>query len=330
MNSIEIRRKLDDEYSRLRESNILERDRRIEELGKKDEKIPDIIHSGAAMLSEGVRTILRAPERTAGLAQQIKAAAAQNEKELHRRVAALGYPENYLDPIYTCPVCKDRGYVGDALREMCSCYKQKLIKLKFEYSGNAAEQTFENFDLNIFPDTAENGGKSQRQLAAKAKRDCEEFADSYPVTDDLGLLFIGSAGLGKTYLVNCIANRLIGRGFSPVTVSAYKLYELMHDARFGDSDKQEDFDQLINCDMLLIDDLGAEPQVKNITIEDFFMLINERFTNGRHTIISTNLSSQDLINKYGDRTFSRLIEALKIVKFAGKDLRIRKAFSQNE
>lgn len=329
MNSIEIRRRLDDEYRRLRESNILEREKRIKELSDKDAGIPEIIRRGSDMLSESVRTILHAPGQAAGLAQKIKTAAAENEKELRRRVAALGYPENYLDPIYCCPVCKDRGYVGDALRDMCACYRQKLTKLKFENSGNAAEQTFENFDLNVFPDVSENGGKSQRQLAERAKRDCMEFADSYPDTDDLGLLFIGSAGLGKTYLVNCIANRLIERGFSPVTVSAYKLYELMHDAHFGDSEKQEDFNRLINCDMLLIDDLGTEPMVKNVTIEDFFMLINERFVNSRHTVISTNLSSQDLIAKYGDRTFSRMIESLKIVRFSGKDLRIRKAFGQN-
>ena len=77
--------------------------------------------------------------------------------------------------------------------------------------------------------------------------------------------------------------------------------------------------------LLLIDDLGSEPMVKNITREYLFTLINERIAAGKGTVIATNLSPDDLEEVYGERVRSRLTDQHRsiVLKFSGKDLRKR-------
>ena len=134
---------------------------------------------------------------------------------------------------------------------------------------------------------------------------------------------MGESGLGKTYLLNCILNRLIARGFAPIKVTGYRLYEAMRGAHFGDAEKRAEFDQLIGCEALFIDDLGSEPVVQNVTREYLFSLLNERLIQGRHTVIATNLKPDNLLSVYGERVFSRLIDGMNVtvITLGGRDLR---------
>lgn len=322
----DIVRALNEEYDRLRAENLRERDRRIGEVIAKDPSMEALIYGGRDLFQKQARLLLSHPEQAEKNARETRLLAAENDRQLRKRLKELGYAENYLDPIYRCPVCKDRGWVGDGVREMCACFKQRLTRRLYEESaaGTGAAQSFEAFDETIFPDDEKvSGSRTQRQLIRRARTICEEYADSYPDTDHLGIIMMGESGLGKTYLLNCILNRLIARGFAPIKVTGYRLYEAMRGAHFGDAEKRAEFDQLIGCEALFIDDLGSEPVVQNVTREYLFSLLNERLIQGRHTVIATNLKPDNLLSVYGERVFSRLIDGMNVtvITLGGRDLR---------
>ena len=241
-----------------------------------------------------------------------------NNAEIRRRLKALGLPEDDLELKYRCPVCKDTGYVGDAPARFCECFETRLRARRHEDGSMAGtdEQNFERFDLNRFP---EEGG--QRAQMALARRLCEEYADRFPETRYRNLLLTGAGGLGKTYLLNCIYARVCDRGLSAVRVTAFKLFESMRRQHMGDSESE--FASLTEAPLLLIDDLGTEPMMRNITVEYLFLLLNERAAAKRHTVIATNLTATQLQERYGERVSSRLLDrsVCGVVQLRGKDLR---------
>ncbi len=322
----DIVRALNEEYDRLRTENLRERDRRIGEVIARDPSMEALIYGGRDLFQKQARLLFSHPEQAAKNAQETRLLAAENDKKLRRRLKELDYAEDYLDPIYRCPVCRDKGWVGDGVRDMCACFKQRLTRRLYEESaaGTGAMQSFEAFDESLFPDDEKvSGSRTQRQLILCARDVCEDYADSYPDTDKLGLLMMGESGLGKTYLLNCILNRLIARGFAPIKVTGYRLYEAMRGAHFGDAEKRAEFDQLLGCEALFIDDLGSEPVVQNVTREYLFSLFNERLIQGRHTVVATNLKPNNLLSVYGERVFSRLIDGMNVttIMLCGRDLR---------
>lgn len=327
MTRSDIIRALNEDYDRLRSENLKTREGRIDEVIKKDPSMEALIYGGRALFQRQARLLLAHPEQAERAAQETRIQAAQNDQRLRSRLKELGFSEDYLEPIYRCPLCRDKGWVGDGVREMCACFKQRLTRRLYEESasGTGVNQSFEAFDETIFPDDDKVlGAYTQRQIALRARKICETYADTYPQTDQLGLVLMGESGLGKTYLLNCVLNRLIARGFAPVKVTAYRLYESMRGAHFGDAEKRAEFSQLLECEALFIDDLGSEPVVQNITREYLFTLLNERLIQARHTVIATNLKPQNLMSVYGERVFSRLIDGMNMtaLQLCGKDLRL--------
>lgn len=242
--------------------------------------------------------------------------------KLRERAALLlknaGFDADYLDPIYTCKDCRDTGIRPDATH--CACFKRKTLEDKLDTARLTDESvSFEHFSLDIFDDTPIENGKSQRNFMKKYKEIFEKYADSFPDCPLL-LLFAGSAGLGKTYCAKCIMRRVIERGHMAALYTAYRLFSMFHAHRLGE---ETDLDPLFDVPLLIIDDLGTEPMTKNVTVEYFFDLINERIAAKRHTIIATNLGFHELKQRYDDRIHSRLMDirfSQKII-FKGKDVR---------
>lgn len=327
MTRSDIIRALNEDYDRLRSENLKTREKRIEEVIGKDSSMEALIYGGRTLFQKQARLLLAHPEQAECAAQTTRRLAAENDQRLRQRLKELGFSEDYLEPIYRCPICRDKGWVGDGVREMCACFKQRLTRRLYEESasGTGAHQSFEAFDETVFPNDEKVAGPyTQRQMALRARDICASYADAYPETDKQGLVLMGESGLGKTYLLNCILNRLIARGFAPIKVTGYRLYEAMRGAHFGDAEKRAEFSQLLECEALFIDDLGSEPIVQNITREYLFTLLNERLIQGRHTVIATNLKPQNLLSVYGERVFSRLIDGMSMtaLQLCGKDLRL--------
>ena len=254
---------------------------------------------------------------------------------LNRRAASLlqqhGYPETYLNPVYRCPVCQDTGYVGDLVREQCECLRTAFYTRLYRQVGlgEAAEQSFERFDLNLFSGEKMPGKTySQRDMMGVYRSKCQAWAESYPNVPVRDMLLMGQSGLGKTYLMHAMAKVLLQRGFSVMLVSAYRFLEMARKAYFaGGSANPTEMDALMDADVLMIDDMGVEPLMENITISQWFNLINERQQRGKATLISTNLMEDELRRRYTERIASRLLNPLqcRLVQFLGDDVRGKKA-----
>lgn len=249
---------------------------------------------------------------------------------LNRRLSSLlrqhGFAEDFLDPVCQCPVCGDTGYVGEIVRENCECFNQAFYARMYQRMGlsESTQQSFETFDQNVF--SAEKlPGKtySQRELMTVIRRTCEQYADTYPNIQVKDMLLMGQSGLGKTYLMHAMAKRLIQRGQNVLIISAYKFLETARKAYM--SGNTDDLDALMDADVLMVDDMGAEPLMENITIVQWFNLINERQLRGKGTIISTNLMEDELRRRYTERIASRLMNntQCRLIQFAGEDVRRR-------
>lgn len=327
MTRSEIIRSLHEEYARLREENLREHERRVKEVNQKDPRIGEIAEASRALFMKQARNLLARPENAEAMAKETRKQAARLRTQQEKRLVAAGFAKDYLDPVYRCAVCRDTGYTGEGVRSMCACMEKRMIDLMYESARERgiASQKFETFNEAIFPNGAPaDGVHTQREIAIAARNQCCEYADNYPNTPKLGILLTGATGLGKTFLLHCIENRLLDRGFSPISITAYRLFETMRGCHFSDGEKRQEFDQLIKCDMLIIDDLGTEPIMQNITREYLFTLLNERLTQRRHTVIATNLGIPELLNRYGERVFSRLFDTMNVsvTQLKGKDLRM--------
>ncbi len=225
---------------------------------------------------------------------------------------------------YDCPVCLDTGYVGG---KICQCIKESakanMIKalsenLPFENSR------FEDFDLKYYTD-AEIDGTSPKKRMTQLLKLCKEYTLHFdPVTAD-NLLFMGNAGLGKTHLSLAIVQEVLKQGFDVVYASAYNLFSQIESEHFG-KHTNEKYESVINCDLLVIDDLGGEfvsPYIQSV----FYNITNTRLLSGKPTIINTNLSMLEIEERYTPRVSSRLVGGYKAKRFLGSDIRQIKKFN---
>jgi DNA replication protein DnaC len=233
-------------------------------------------------------------------------------------IKSLGYPEDYTDVHYTCKNCSDTGFIGGT--KMCSCFREALIKATIASSGIGElidKQTFENFDLNWYKGEDAVLENMSANLAA-AQSYVKNFAKKRS-----NLLLIGKTGTGKTHISTAIAREIISQGFDVVYDSAQNIVADFEADKFrsgyGTESRSEKY---LECDLLIIDDLGTEFS-SQFTVSCLCNLINTRANRAMATIISTNLSAEELARKYEDRIYSRLVGVgTRVLVFEGRDRRI--------
>ena len=242
---------------------------------------------------------------------------------------AAGFPAEYMEPRYRCPDCKDTGYADG---KHCHCFEQARISILYAQS-NIREvlerENFETLSYAYYDDSQPVPGLGMSELEYRklVVRQCREFAEQFP---DKGqnLLFTGSTGVGKTFLANCIAKCLIERYKSVIYLSSQDLFEVLSRYRFSrDAEEVEDtYHYILDCDMLIIDDLGTELNNAFVSSQLFYC-INERISRRRGTVISTNLSMGMLKDTYSDRVTSRLMSHYTTIPLYGQDIRVMKGKS---
>ena len=235
-------------------------------------------------------------------------------------ILSLGYPEDYTDVKYSCPDCSDSGFVDGV--KMCKCLRELIVKGRIEASamGRLMEtQSFDSFDLSCY---SYDKRVSERMSAilSIAKGYVRDFAKRKE-----NLLLIGPTGTGKTHISTAIAAELIHKGYDVIYDSTHNILSDFEADRFRNNYGREEnkSDKYLDCTLLIMDDLGAEFS-NQFTISALYNLLNARQNKGLATIISTNLSSEELARRYEDRIYSRIIGTAKILPFEGKDRRVVK------
>ena len=237
----------------------------------------------------------------------------------------LSLPKNYFEPVYECPDCKDTGYIG---WKPCHCFKQQAIDLIYTQSNIKDILTKENFStlsLDYYSDSNVNPATGLTSLAtAKAAvARCHEFVDQFDNTF-ANLYFFGDTGIGKTFLSNCIAKELLDSGHSVIYFTAFQLFDILSKGVFEkDADAIATHQNIFDCDLLIIDDLGTELS-NSFTTSQLFLCLNERILRQKSTIISTNLNMNQVADIYSERVLSRIMTYYTIIKLFGEDIRSKK------
>ena len=267
-------------------------------------------------------------------------AAMSPEAQKRSLLSRHGFPEDYLDPVWQCPDCRDTGFVG---QKQCHCFRQAVVNLFYTQSGLAdvlQRENFETFSLDWYPEDliSPATGMSSRKSMEHVLSVCRDFATRYDSQQHPYLLLYGESGRGKTFLSHCIARELMNSAHSVMYYSAKELFDRLADLRFrsGDADRQGtaesassfDPEYLLTSDLLIIDDLGTELP-NDFTKSEFFGMLNGRLSAGKGIIISTNLSPQELSDIYSPRIMSRILENFQLLNLFGRDIRIQKRMADS-
>lgn len=241
---------------------------------------------------------------------------------------SAGFPSDYLEPIYTCPSCQDTGYITtpDGLKEKCHCFRQQEISYLYEQSNIQEMIAKENFSTLSY----EYYQGEDLTRFRKCVEICRNFVQNFE-QDYHNLFFYGTVGTGKSFLSGCIAKELLQKGHSVIYFSSLGLFDTL--ARYSFDIKSKEalynfYKDLYNYDLVIIDDLGTEV-TNNFVTSQLFSLLNERHLNRKPTIISTNLSLEELRDRYSDRIFSRITSNYAICKLTGPDIRMYKKRNVN-
>ena len=313
-----IMREYDERKARNREilqSRYAEIYARIPEIESLDQSVSTLSVQKAKQLLLGLEDSLATFEK------ELQELSAKRHELLHTN----GYPKDYLEPIHDCKECFDSGYVDN---KKCLCFKRATIDL-FYTQSNLQEmlkiENFNSFSLDYysknFMDSLHN--ISAREIAGEALKSCQQFVANFS-SNSQNLLITGLPGLGKTFLTHCIAGELIKNSYSVIYFTASEFFELCAKHTFVQGTRSELMeDQFTSCDLLIIDDLGTELS-NSFTTSQLFIYINERILRKKSTLISTNLSLNDLNTLYGERIFSRIGGSYDVIRLVGDDIRIQK------
>ena len=247
---------------------------------------------------------------------------AQRAELLH----TLGYEPDALDPTPACTRCGDSGWAG---AEMCTCLKelcaQEQMKSLTALLNLTDEQNFDRLRLDVYSDQPWEGKRSPRENMKRVVTVCEGFARRFPDYPLHNLLLSGGTGLGKTFLSGCIAREVSGRGYSVVYDTAISLFSPVEAKKFSrdlgqERQARDDTRRYLNCDLLILDDLGSELTTP-LAQSTLYEVVNSRLQGGKHTIISTNLSMEQIGARYTPQVVSRLAGAYQELTFYGDDIR---------
>lgn len=221
---------------------------------------------------------------------------------------------------YRCPDCQDTGYIEN---EKCHCFRQKIIDEMYQQSNLREILKAENFSTLSYQ-YYDTDNLEKMKVAIEA---CKKFTENFNKTFE-NILLCGTVGIGKTFLSNCIAKEILDQGHSVLYLSAFQLFDLMAKNSFsGNISKEESiakqYPHIFESDLLIIDDLGTE-LANSFTVAGFFLVINERILRKKSTLISTNLSPEEILTTYTDRTASRIISNYTMLKLSGSDIRLKK------
>ncbi|MCR5526484.1 MAG: ATP-binding protein [Lachnospiraceae bacterium] len=307
-------KKIIDEYDHRRMVHREEAHRRQLELYAKipplkaiDDKIADISAESAGRYIQGDRSAFN------GLKEEIQRLCTDK----YSLIEKYGFPRDYAEIRYDCPDCKDTGYINN---KRCHCLRQYIINDLYAQSNIIAsldEQNFQKFRFDVYSEEARD---NMKKVYMAARNFTDKFAIEYT-----NMLFLGDVGSGKTFMSNCIAKELLDKGFSVLYFSSFNLFDTLAKVTFNRDRNIEvpsdTYRNVYEADLLIIDDLGTETP-NSFVRSQLFLILNERNLRQKSTVISSNLSIEQLKDTYTERVFSRLLSGYDMFRFRSSDIRL--------
>ncbi len=265
--------------------------------------------------------VLGMGEKTAEYIEQLKHNNLSAQAEIKRLLIEMGYSEDYLEPVFSCTECEDTG-IKDG--KLCKCHLELLRQLSYEQlckNSPLKISSFDDFSLHYYKENSE-----VYELMRCNFEFCKNYANSFDMSS-YSLIMIGETGLGKTHLSLAIAGEVIKKGYGIIYGSVQNLFSTVEKEHFGRAEEPDGTTEkmLLECDLLILDDLGAE-FVTNYTVSILNNIVNTRLLTNKPTIISTNVPLDKLDNRYERRIASRIIGEYQILSFEGSDIRQKKVF----
>ncbi len=289
-------------------------------------RVPQVKELEDAIASESVRCARRILDGDTDAVRQMRETVEGLRRRKQELLRAHGYAPDHMEMRYHCPECQDTGYVEG---RKCKCFLKEQTRVLYAQSNIEDVLKRENFSTFSY-DVYDGGsvipeiGMTVAEYMKRVYGWCWEYIEKF--SEQKGsLLFTGGTGVGKTFLTNCIAKELIDRGQSVIYLSANDLVDVCSGSKFrteGEEEMRDMYRYVLDCDLLIIDDLGTELN-NSFVSSQLFYCINERLLQRKGTIISTNLSLSMIRDTYSDRVSSRIISGYEIIPLYGDDLRTR-------
>ena len=279
-------------------------------------------------MAQLVAAALRQGEDPARAVREVRERNLAIQQERAVLLGALGLPEDALDDKPACPLCGDTGWQG---AKMCRCLRELCAREQIaELSKllDLGEQSFDTFRMDYYSQSPWPGGTSPRENMELVYEVCLNYAQKFGRFPIRNLFLTGAPGLGKTFLSACIARTVSEKGHSVVYDTAGNIFAQFEARKFqrDSADGQEARDETrryLNCDLLILDDLGSELTTQ-FTQSALYELVNSRLAGEKHTVISTNLSMEEVARRYTPQIASRLAGEYHMLHFYGDDIRLLK------
>jgi len=328
------------EFQQRRENAIIERDIKREAVYK---KIPEIKEIDQKIKELGISTSLNAIRQKLDNSS-LEVFECELNQLLDRKkklLTAHGFPEDYLEIVYTCSDCNDTGFLIDSEGkpgiEPCHCYRQLLVERFYDVSNlNSDGQTgFEFFNEYFYSDVPNEDNITPRDQALRVRKKCLDFINRFDEEDCHNLYFTGPTGVGKTFLSKSIALEILKKGHTVLYLPAPAMFDIIYRSKYqfdGAEEQNNDYSYILNAELLIIDDLGTEsPSAAKYT--ELLTLLDYRSAKNTKlpckTILATNIEPKDLHGIYSERVESRILGEFDILYLFGDDIRLIKRFQQN-
>lgn len=309
------------EYDRRQSQNRRRLEEHREHAYRQVPRLKEIQDAIAASSAQRIRSRLKGDCSESNSAYEKKLQILSEERSCLLR--ENGFPPDYLDMPCECPLCRDTGYISR--NKKCACFQKMAADIFYQQSGLKEileKENFELFSFSFYSDRIrdDDTGKTPLEHAQFAVEKSQEFIRQFGNAAH-NLFIYGDTGVGKTFLSHCIACEILKKAYSVLYFPSYDLFDLLAKETFSkESDSEGALEYILNCDLLILDDLGTE-LTNTFVSSQLFLIVNERMLRERSTIISTNKDLETFSEIYSTRTFSRIIQNYVFINLIGKDIR---------
>lgn len=310
-----------------REEDELRRSRKEAALRLKLPRLAELDRAIRRSVTQAIAAALESGGDAREAVESIGRANLSMQREREELLRENGVDPKELEAAEECPLCGGSGWHEGKLcrcvEELCVAENRRELMEQLDLDA----MNFDRFSTEWYSDRYDPQlGGSEREVMGLVRDTCRLYAMSFPKGEMANLFLYGGTGLGKTFLSAAIADVVTRKGYWVVYTTAgafFADYERVKFGRDADGAAQETLERCEKCDLLILDDLGSEMTTPLVQAA-LYELLNGRLGPKHHTVISSNLSMDQIRSRYTPQAASRLEGEYKEVPFFGGDIRLKK------